>query len=49
MAFLIMFIAAVVLGLCLVGGDKKEVFIGVVLAILYFPIGVILALTKKYK
>ncbi|MBQ6816724.1 MAG: hypothetical protein IJP26_05810 [Clostridia bacterium] len=49
MAVLIIFIAFVVLGLCLTEGKSRKGFLGLVLAILYFPIGVILALTKNYK
>ena len=49
MAILIILIAIIILGLCLTEGKQKKTFIGVVLALLYFPIGVIMALTKKYK
>lgn len=49
MAFLIIFIAIVILGICLTEGNSRKGFIGIILALLFFPLGVILALTKKYK
>lgn len=49
MAFFIIFIAIVALGFCLTEGNSRKGFIGVILALLYFPLGVIFALTKKYK
>ena len=49
MAVLIIFIAIIVLGLCLNEGNSRKGFIGMILVLLYFPLGVIFALTKKYK
>lgn len=49
MAVLIIFIAIIVLGLCLAEGDSKKGFMGVILALLYFSFDVIFALTKKYQ
>ena len=49
MAFFIIFIASIVLGLCLAEGKSKKGFLGLIIAILYFPLGVILALAKNYK
>ena len=49
MTVLIIFIAIIVLGFCLTEGNSIKGFIGVILALLYFPIGVIFALAKKYK
>lgn len=46
--FLIIGIVAVILILCPDNKSRKAV-LGAIAAILYFPIGVILALTKKYK
>ena len=49
MGFLLMFAAFIVLGLCLAENKtERRGFLGAVAAILYFPIGVILALTKNY-
>lgn len=50
MGFLLIFAAFVVLGVCLAEGkQERRRFLGGVLALLYFPIGVVLALTKHYK
>ena len=49
MAFFIIFIASIVLGLCLAEGKSKKGFLGLIIAILYFPLGVIFELSKKYK
>ena len=49
MALFIILVSVFVLGLCLSEGKYKKGFLGVALALLYFPLGVILALTKKYK
>ena len=49
MAFLIIFIVIVVLGLSVNDGNPKKGLFGALAALLYFPIGVILALTKRYK
>lgn len=50
MGLLLMFGVFLVLGLCL-AKDKtqRRRFLGGVLALLYFPIGILLALTKNYK
>ena len=50
MGFLLMFAAFIVLGLCL-AEDKtqRRRFLGGVAALVYFPIAVLLALTKNYK
>lgn len=50
MGLLLMFAAFLVMGLCL-AKDKtdRRRFFGGVLALLYLPIGVLLALTKNYK
>lgn len=47
----VLVLAVAVLGICLSDGSKtkKVGLLGIVAAILYFPIGVIMALTKKYK
>lgn len=41
----------IVLGVCLSGDSKKKKWgaLGVIAAILYLPIGIIMALTKNYK
>ena len=49
MTVFIITLAIGLLGLCITGGNSKKGFIGVILALLYFPLGVIFALTKKYK
>ena len=50
MGFLLMFVAFVVLGVVLAEGKtQRRRFLGGVLALLYLPIGTILALTKLYK
>ena len=49
MLFLIIFAAVVILGLCVTEGNSRKGFIGFILALLYFPLGVIFALTKRYK
>ncbi len=49
MAFIIISITIIALGLCFMKGNTRKGFIGAILALLYFPIGVIFALTKKYK
>lgn len=50
MGLLLMFAAFIVLGLCFAkdGGQRRR-FLGGVLALLYLPIGILLALTKQYK
>lgn len=50
MGVLLIFGAFILLGLCL-AKDKtqRRAFLGGVLALLYFPIGVALALAKQYK
>jgi len=47
----VLVLAVAVLGICLSDGSKtkKVGLLGIVAAILYFPIGIIMALTKKYK
>jgi hypothetical protein len=49
MAFLIIFLAIIILGICTTKGNTRKGFIATVLALIYFPIGVIFALTKRYK
>ena len=49
MALFIIFVSIFILSVCLSEGKSKKGILGVFLAILYFPLGVILALTKKYK
>ncbi len=49
MEFIFTVIATIILVLCLAGSNKKRGFIDVIAALLYFPIGVILALIKKHK
>ena len=50
MGLLLMFVAFLVLGLCL-AKDKtqRRRFLGGVVALLYLPVAVLLALTKNYK
>lgn len=50
MGALFVFAAFVVLGVCL-AEDKRQRrrFLGGVVVLLYLPIGILLALTKKYK
>lgn len=40
---------AILMWICLPNAKSRKGFLGVIAAILYFPIGVILALAKKYK
>jgi len=49
MAFLIIFISIIILGLSLTKGNSRKGFIGIILALVCFPLGVIFALTKRYK
>lgn len=49
MLFLILFIAGIVLGVCVLNGDKKSGFIGAIAALLTIPLGVIFSISKKYK
>ena len=50
MSLLLMFVAFLLLGLCLSDGkSQRRQFLGGVLALLYLPVGILLALTKKYK
>lgn len=49
MAYVIIFLAIILLGLCLTEGDSRKIFISVILALLSFPLGVIMAFTKRYK
>ena len=49
MAVFLVFLLVLVIGLCLPKGPGKKAYWGAVLALLYFPIGVIMALTKRYK
>ena len=49
MGFFILFIAIVILGLTLTEGKTKKGFIALLVAIIYFPIGVIIELMKNYK
>lgn len=50
MGVLLMFTAFVVLGVCLAEGkSQRRRFLGGVLALLYLPVGILLALTGKYK
>ena len=49
MVFLILFVVGIVLGLCVTKGNAKKGLLGAIAALLFFPIGVIFSLTKKYK
>lgn len=49
MALFIFLAAVILLTLCLLQGEKRTWFIGVIVAILCFPICLIFALAKKYK
>ncbi len=49
MVFLIIFAAIILIGFCLTEGNSRKGFMAVILALLYFPLGVIFALTKRYK
>ncbi len=50
MGCLLMFVAFIVLGLCLAEGKKeRRRFLGGVVALFYIPIATIAALTKNYK
>ena len=50
MGFWLMFFAFLVMGLCF-SRDKtqRRCFLGGVLALLYIPVSILLALTKRYK
>ncbi|MBQ4082507.1 MAG: hypothetical protein IJC55_04345 [Clostridia bacterium] len=49
MPYVLLIAAVVGLMLCTTKGNQRKGLIGVILALLYFPIGVIMALSKKYK
>ena len=50
MSLLLMFIVFILLGLCMAEGKtQRRRFLGGVLALLYLPVGILSALTKKYK
>ena len=49
MSALIIFFGIICVLVCLAKGHNNKTPLGIVLAILYFPIGVILSLAKKYK
>ena len=49
MSAIIIFFGIICVLVCLAKGHNNKTPLGIVLAILYFPIGVILSLTKKYK
>jgi len=49
MAVILIVVSCIVLGLCLTEGGGKKAFLGVLAALISFPFGVVLALTKKYK
>ena len=49
MIFAALFLLFIILGLCCLEGKSKKGFIGVLLALLYLPFGVIFSLSKKYK
>ncbi len=49
MVLILLLAAAIVFGVCFGGGKKNGGILGAIVAILYFPIGVIMALAKKYK
>ena len=50
MGLLMMFVVFIAIGLC-AAKDKgqRRAFLGGVLALLYIPVGILLALTKHYK
>lgn len=49
MAILVIIISLIVLGLCVTSGKERKTLITAILGILYFPLGVIMALSKMYK
>ena len=50
MGLLMMFLAFIAIGLCLARNKgQRRAFLGGVLALLYLPIGILLALVKPYK
>ena len=49
MPYVLLIAAIVGLVLCTTKGNQRKGLIGVILALLYFPIGVIMALAKNYK
>ena len=49
MLFLILFLSTIIISFCLTKDDGRKTFFGVIAALIYFPLGVILSLTKKYK
>jgi len=49
MPAIIIFFGIICVVVCLAKGHNNKTPLGIVLAILYFPIGVILSLAKKYK
>lgn len=49
MAIVLLLVAGIVLAVCLGGKGTGKILLTVLAAVLYFPIGVILALAKKYK
>lgn len=49
MTLFVVFLLCIVLGLFLTEGKSKKGFMGVLLALLYLPFGVIFSLSKKYK
>lgn len=49
MLFIILILSVIVIGFCLTEGNSRKSFLGILAALIYFPLGVIFALTKKYK
>lgn len=49
MLFILLLSAIIIIVLLSPKSNKGKSVFGVILALLYFPLGVILALTKKYK
>lgn len=49
MLFVLLLSALIIIAMLTPKSNNKKGILGVIIAILYFPIGVIFALTKKYK
>ena len=49
MSVLIIFFAIISVIICLAKPKKKTTVFGIILAVLFFPLGVILSLEKRYK
>ena len=49
MLYLVLFLSVIIISFCLTEGNNRKGFCGLMAALAYFPLGVIFALTKKYK